>query len=193
MAAKKKTAKKAAKTAAKTPAKKSATKTVTKPAKKAPKKAVAKKVSAVPAGYHTATPSMCQADATATIAFCQEVFDAKLRYTMPGPGGKLMHAEIQIGDSVVMLTDSVMEPARVSSIFLYVPDVDKTLAKAVNAGCSVLMPAQDMFWGDRFARVSDPFGNLWGLATHFEDVSPAEMKKRMIAEEAKHGQNGSPE
>jgi uncharacterized glyoxalase superfamily protein PhnB len=144
----------------------------------AAKKKSKKKVNPIPKGYRTVTPYMNQADASATIAFCKKAFGAKLRSKMPGPGGKLMHAEIEIGDSMVMLSDAVQEPARVAGTFLYVPSVDKTLAKAVKAGAKVVMPAQDMFWGDRFARIIDPQGNSWALGTHIEDVTPAEMKKR---------------
>lgn len=146
------------------------------------KKAAKKPINPVPRGYGTVTPTMNQADAAATIAFCKKAFGAKLMMKMAGPGGKLMHAELQIGDSVVMVSDAVMEPARVSSMFLYVPKVDKTIAKAVKAGAKVVMPAQDMFWGDRFGRVSDPQGNLWGIASRVEKVSPVELKKRSKAE-----------
>jgi PhnB protein len=151
--------------------------------KNGPKKKAAKKpINPVPRQYGSVTPMMNQTDAAATIAFCKKAFGAKLLSKMPGPGGKLMHAEIQIGDSIVMLSDSVMEPARVSSLFMYVPKVDKAMAKAIKAGAEVIMPAQDMFWGDRMGRLKDPAGNLWGLASRFEKVSPAEMKKRMKEE-----------
>ena len=100
---------------------------------------------------------------------------------MPGPGGKLIHAEIEIGNSIVMLSDAMQEPARVSSLFLYVPDVDKTVAKAVKAGATVMMPPQDMFWGDRFGRVTDPQGNNWSIGSRVEKVAPAEMTKRAKA------------
>jgi uncharacterized glyoxalase superfamily protein PhnB len=144
----------------------------------ATKKKSKKKVSPIPKGYHSVTPALNQTNAMATIDFCKKAFGAKLRMKMPGANGKLMHAEIEIGDSVIMLSDAVMEPARVASTFLYVPSVDKTIAKAVKAGAKVVMPAQDMFWGDRFGRIVDPQGNFWSVGTHVEDVSPAEMKKR---------------
>lgn len=140
-----------------------------------------RKVSPIPEGYASVTPTMNVDDAAAAIAFCKKAFGAKLRTKMPGPGGKLMHAEIVIGDSVVMLSDAVMEPARVSSIFLYVPNVDKTMAKAVKAGATVKMPLMDQFWGDRFGSVVDPQGNIWSMATHVEDVPAAEMRKRTKA------------
>jgi uncharacterized glyoxalase superfamily protein PhnB len=145
-------------------------------ANKAKKK---KKVSPIPKGYGTVTPTLNQVDAKATIAFCKKVFGAKSRGgQMLGPTKKIIHTEIEIGNSILMLSDSVQEPARVASLLLYVPDVDKVMSKAVKAGATVMMPAQDMFWGDRFARFSDPFGNLWAVATHIEDVSPADLKKR---------------
>lgn len=144
----------------------------------AAKKSAKKAVKPVPRGYRTVTASLNQVDAMATIAFCKKAFGAKLVVKMPGPGGKIMHAAIQIGDSMVMLSDAVMDAPRISALFLYVPDVDKTMAKAVKAGAKVRMPAMDMFWGDRFGSVIDPFGNIWAIATHVENVRPDEMKKR---------------
>ena len=140
-----------------------------------------KKVKPIPKGYHSVTPALNQEDAARVIEFCKKAFGAKEKMRMPGPGGKIMHAEIQIGDSVIMLNDAMQDPPQPASLFLYVPDVDKVLAKAVKAGANVLMPAQDMFWGDRFCRVTDPAGNKWGIATHREDVPPKEMKKRAAA------------
>ena len=139
------------------------------------------KVKPIPAGYHAITPSLTQDNAGQTIDFCKRAFGAKEKMRMAGPGGRIMHAEIQIGDSVIMLNDVMEEPAQPASLFLYVPDVDKVFAKAVQAGASVLMPPQDMFWGDRFGRIADPAGNKWGIATHREDVTPKEMKKRAAA------------
>ena len=140
-----------------------------------------KKVKPIPTGFHSITPALTQANAAQTIDFCKKAFGAKERMRMPGPGGKIVHAELQIGDSIIMLNDEMQEPAQPASLFLYVPDVDKTVAKAVKAGATVLMEPQDMFWGDRFGRVQDPSGNRWGIATHREDVTPREMKKRAAA------------
>src|SRR5688572_10132372 len=109
-------------------------------AKKAAKKAAKRPVKPVPRGYQTVTATMNQPDASATIAFAKKAFGAKVRSKMKGPGGKLVHAEIEIGSSVVMLSDAVMEPARAASLWLYVDKVDKTIAKAVKAGATVLMP-----------------------------------------------------
>ena len=142
---------------------------------------MAKKVKPIPKGYHSVTPSLIQGDARSTIDFCKKAFGAKVRTTVPGPGGRIMHAEVEIGDSVVMLSDAMREAAQPAGLFLYVPDVDRTFARALKAGASVIMPVQDMFWGDRFGRVEDPQGNRWGIATHREDVTPRELKKRAAA------------
>jgi uncharacterized glyoxalase superfamily protein PhnB len=146
-----------------------------------------KKVRPIPKGFHSVTPALNQVDAAQTIAFCKKAFGAKELMRLRGPGGKIMHAEIQIGDSIVMLNDVMQEPAQPASLFLYVLDVDKAFAKAVKAGATVLMPVQDMFWGDRFGRFADPSGNRWGIATHREDVSPRDMKKRAAAAFARGG------
>jgi PhnB protein len=140
-----------------------------------------KKVRPIPKGYHSVTASLTQDDAAKTIEFCKKAFGGKVLMRIQGPNGKMMHAEILIGDSIVMLNDVMQEPAQPAGLFLYVPDVDKTFAKAVKAGATVVMPVQDMFWGDRFASVTDPSGNRWGIATHREDVPPKEMKKRAAA------------
>jgi PhnB protein len=140
-----------------------------------------KKVKPIPKGFHSVTPALNQADAAKTIEFCKKAFGAKVRMNLAGPGGKIAHAEIDIGDSIVMLNDAMQEPAQPAGLVLYVPDVDKTFAKAVKAGAKVLMPVQDMFWGDRFGRIEDPQGNRWGIATHREDVTPRELKKRAAA------------
>lgn len=140
-----------------------------------------KKVKPIPKGYHAVTPSLNQIDAAKTVEFCKKAFGAKVRMMMKSPTGGVMHAEIEVGDSVIMLNDAMNEPAVPSGIFLYVDNADKTIAKAIKAGAEVLMPAQNMFWGDRFGRVKDPQGNTWGIATHVEDVTPKEMKKRAAA------------
>ena len=140
-----------------------------------------KKTKPIPKGYNSVTASLTQTDAAKTVEFCKKAFGAKVLMNMRGPSGKIMHAEIQIGDSRIMLNDEMQEPAQPASLFLYVADVDKTFSKAVKAGATALMPVQDMFWGDRFGRVMDPSGNRWGIATHREDVTPKEMKKRAAA------------
>jgi PhnB protein len=142
---------------------------------------------AIPTGFHTATPVLTVRDGVKVIDFYKRAFGAEERMRIPGPDGSLMHAEIKIGDSILMLSDEqpnmgCRAPSSVGSctsyVFLYVPDVDAVFKKAVEAGAKVIMPPTDMFWGDRFGQVEDPFGHVWGLATHKEDVSPEEMTKR---------------
>ncbi|HEX6767211.1 MAG TPA: VOC family protein [Polyangiaceae bacterium] len=138
-----------------------------------------KKVKPIPKGYGSVTPSLNVSDAKGFIKFCEKAFGAETRTVMPGPNGKVMHAEIVIDDSLVMVSDAVQEPARPANLFLYVPKVDKTFAKAVKAGAKVLSAVEDTFWGDRWGRVEDPLGNRWSIATRVEEVSPKKLKKRM--------------
>ncbi len=145
----------------------------------------------VPDGYHTVTPYLTFQKAAQAIEFYKRVFGAEEVERMAGPDGKVMHAEIRIGDSIVMLGDEIpgMSTCRAPeslgattvALFVYVPDVDKTFARATEAGCKVLKPLADMFWGDRFGQVQDPFGQQWGLATHKEDLTPDEVRKRAAA------------
>jgi PhnB protein len=136
------------------------------------------KVSHIPAGYHSVTPFLVLEHADEAIEFYTRAFGAKERMRMPGPDGKIAHAELQIGDSIVMLTEAQHEPVTAASLYLYVPNVDEVVARAKSAGAQVAMPPTDMFWGDRFGRVVDPFGVRWGLATHQEDVSADETARR---------------
>jgi PhnB protein len=146
-----------------------------------------KKVMAVPAGFRTVTPHLVVRNARGAIAFYKSAFGAKEKMVMPTPDGGVAHAELRIGDSLVMLADEMpamgaTAPETVGGspvhIFLYVPNVDKVFAQAVKAGATVAMPLTDMFWGDRYGKLNDPFGHKWALATHVEDVSPREMAKR---------------
>jgi PhnB protein len=130
------------------------------------------------------------ADGTKALDFYTRAFGAQVTERIQGPGGKLMHAEFRIGDSVVMLSDEFPQGGTRSpqslggasgSLFLYVPDVDAAFKRAVDAGCQATMPPADMFWGDRFGRLVDPFGHHWGLATHKEDLTSAEIGKRAQA------------
>lgn len=148
------------------------------------------KVTPIPKGYHTATPYLTVQGAADAIDFYQRAFGAKEIFRMPGPGGKIMHAEITIGDSHLMLADEqnageTKAPKTLkgtaSGIFLYVEDVDATFKQALKAGARQNQAVQDMYWGDRFGKLTDPFGHVWMLATHVEDVSPAEIEKRMAA------------
>jgi PhnB protein len=144
-------------------------------------------VKPIPEGYHTLTAYLAVDDASAAIEFYKKAFGAKERMRMDAPRGKIGHAELEIGDSLIMLSDpfpqsQVKPPQEVGgttmSIFMYSDDVDVAIQKAVAAGATVAQEAQDMFWGDRFGTVTDPYGHHWSIATHVEDVSPEEMAKR---------------
>jgi uncharacterized glyoxalase superfamily protein PhnB len=160
---------------------------------------MADKVKPIPDGYHSITPYLFVSGAAEAIEFYKKAFGAEERFRMPGPGGKLMHAELQIGDSVIMLADEwpdmgVKSPKTLGgaacSMMLYVNDVDASFKQATDAGASVKQPPTDMFWGDRFGKVSDPFGHEWAISTHIEDVAPDEMEQRSrkFAEEMAKGQ-----
>ena len=144
----------------------------------------------IPDGYHTVTPYLICKGAAEAIDFYTKAFGAVERFRMPGPGGNVMHAEIQIGDSVVMLSDENPDLGALSpqtlggtcgSILIYTDNVDSAYEQAVEAGATATMPPNDMFWGDRYGRLVDPFGHHWGVATHIEDVSPEEMGERAEA------------
>ncbi len=144
----------------------------------------------VPEGYHTLIPYLCVDDAEAAIDFYGRAFGARERTRMQGPDGKIAHAELEIGDSVVMLSDPFPQFAAKSpkelggtsvGIFMYVESVDDVFRKAVDAGADPLMQPEDQFWGDRFGSVTDPFGHSWQIATHVEDVPPEEMAERAKA------------
>ena len=147
-------------------------------------------VKPIPDGYHTVTPYLAVEDAAAAIDYYKKVFGAKERVRMDTPEGKIGHAELEIGDSLVMLADAVPQfstraptevGATTASIFLYVEDVDTVVKGAVDAGATVLMEVADQFWGDRFGTVQDPFGHQWSVATHVEDVPPEEIEERAKA------------
>jgi PhnB protein len=144
-------------------------------------------VKPIPDGFHTLTPNLVFRNASGAIDFYTKVFGAKELMRMPGPGGQVMHAELQIGDSRIFINDTInkdgLEPpaagqTNLAYLHVYLPDVDTVFNRAVTAGARVDMPLQDMFWGDRYAKITDPYGQQWGLATHIEDVAPAEMEKR---------------
>src|SRR5687768_399536 len=144
-------------------------------------------VKPIPDGYHAVTPYLAVSDAKKSIDFYKRAFGAKERVVMPTPDGKVMHAELELGDSVVMLSDpfpqSTSKPPNEAgtstmSIMLYTEDVEETYKQALDAGATSEQEPEDMFWGDRFARVKDPDGHSWQLATHVEDVPPEEMERR---------------
>jgi len=148
-------------------------------------------VKPIPDGYRTVTPYLVVSSAAAAIDFYKRAFGAKEIARMDGPQGKIAHAEIKIGDSMIMLSDEMpgsdtKTPQSIGGtsvgIFLYLENVDKTFNQAVSAGAKAIMPPKDMFWGDRFGKLTDPYGHSWALATHKEDVAPAEMSRRMKEE-----------
>ncbi len=147
-------------------------------------------VRAIPQGFHSITPHLVVRGGAAAIEFYKKAFGAAEISRHPGPGGKLMHAMLKIGDSNLMLADEFPEHGCTSpqalggspvTISLYVEDVDAVFKQAVAAGAQVRMPPMDMFWGDRYGQVIDPFGHWWSIATHKEDVSPEEMARRAAA------------
>ena len=144
-------------------------------------------VKPVPEGYHTVTPYLAVEDAAEAIEYYKKAFGAKERARMDAPGGKIGHVELEIGDALIMLSDpfpqsSTKPPSEVggatSSVFMYVEDVDAVVKQAVDAGATIVMEPEDQFWGDRFGTIKDPFGQIWGIATHVEDVAPEEIAKR---------------
>ena len=147
-------------------------------------------VKAIPEGYYSLTPYLVVKGAAEAIEFYTKAFGATEMMRMPGPGGKIMHAELKIGNSVLMLSDEnpergYLSPAsrggNTSSVMFYTDDVDAAFRKAIAAGAKETTPVTDMFWGDRMGNLTDPFGHSWAIATHQEDVSPQEMEKRMAA------------
>lgn len=148
------------------------------------------KVSPIPAGYHAVTPYLIVDGAAKALDFYVQVFGAKEVMRMPGPDGRVAHAEILIGDSHVMLADEAPQmgirgpqpgAATPLSLMVYVPDVDAMFAKAIAAGASEQRAVMDQFYGDRSGTLRDPFGHVWTISTHIEDVTPEEAQRRMAA------------
>ncbi len=147
-------------------------------------------VKPIPDGYHSITPYLIVRGAARAIDFYKQVFGATEVMRMPGPDGRIGHAELRIGDSVVMMADEHPEMGAVSPesiggtpvmLLFYTTDVDAVFARAIAAGAKQLRPIVDQFYGDRSGTVSDPFGHTWTIATHKEDVAPEEMQRRMAA------------
>ena len=139
-------------------------------------------VKPIPDGYHTVTPYLIVPGAAKLIDFLKQAFDARESFRMASPEGRIMHAEVRIGDSVVMMSDTGQEAQpRPCMIYLYVNDVDATYKRALQAGATSLREPANQFYGDRSAAVKDPVGNDWGIATHVEDVPPEEIEKRAEA------------
>ena len=154
------------------------------------------KAKPIPDGYHTVTPYLIVKDAAKALDFYQRAFGATELMRFPGPGGKIMHAEIKIGDSPIMLADEFPQMGAIApqsaggspvGICLYVEDVDKLFAQAVAAGGKAERPVQNQFYGDRSGTLVDPFGHRWTIGTHIEDVSPEEMQRRMAGMMGKPG------
>ncbi len=151
---------------------------------------MANEVKPIPEGYHTVTPYLIIRNAASAIDFYKKAFGAIELFRMPQPDGKIGHAEIKIGDSPIMLSDEHPDLGYKSpqtlggspvSILLYVDDVDSVFNQAIAAGGKIDKPVEDKFYGDRSGSLTDPFGHLWHIATHTEDVSPEEMEKRAAA------------
>jgi PhnB protein len=147
-------------------------------------------VSPIPAGYHSVTPYLLVKDAARALAYYREAFGAEELMRFEGPPGRIAHAEMKIGDSHVMLADENPAEGFVgpqtlggagASLMLYVDDVDATFARAIAAGATSKRPVADQFYGDRVGTLTDPFGHVWSIATHREDVSVDEAKRRMEA------------
>jgi PhnB protein len=143
------------------------------------------KVKAVPDGFHTLTPHLIVRDAAKAIEFYKNAFGAEVLNVSPGPGNKIIHASLKIGDSILMLNDEFPEYGALApgaagsgvSLHIYLENVDAAFARAVSAGATVKMPLMDQFWGDRYGQVMDPFGHKWSLATHNRDMSQDEIRK----------------
>jgi PhnB protein len=154
---------------------------------------MASRIREIPKGFHTVTPYLTVTDGARAIDFYKRAFGAEELRRLDGPDGKVAHAELKIGDSIIMLSDEMPGWSRspeslggtAVNIFLYVKDVDQVFNQAVAAGAKIGMPLGDMFWGDRYGQVTDPFGHSWSLATHKEDLEPEELRKRTMAAMAK--------
>lgn len=147
-------------------------------------------INPIPRGYHSLTPYLFIKGAAGAIDFYKTVFGATERMRMPGPDGRIMHAELQIGDSIVMLSDEnpqmgALSPQSIGGtacgLNVYLADVDAATRKALELGAKLVRPVRDQFYGDRSGSIIDPFGHLWSVATHIEDVAPEEMQRRMAA------------
>ena len=147
------------------------------------------KVKAIPEGMHSVTPHLVCAGAADAIDFYKKAFGATELARVPGPGGKLMHGAVRIEGSVVMLVDEnpqwgSLGPKALKgspvTIHVYVAEVDAFVARAVKAGAKVIMPIDDMFWGDRYGIIEDPFGHHWSIATHIRDVKPEDLSEAML-------------
>jgi PhnB protein len=155
-------------------------------------------VKPIPDGYHTITPALTIRDCARAIEFYKQAFGANQRGDVAkGPDGKVLHAELQIGDSVIMMSDEFPEFGTLSpqstggssvQLHIYLDNVDAAFDRAAKAGATVTMPLADQFWGDRYGTLKDPFGHKWSIATHVKDMSEDEMKLAMDEAMAKHSE-----
>ncbi len=168
--------------------KKPASKTAKQPARPAAK--AKRKVLAIPKGYRSLTPYLVVRDAVAALDFYAKAFSAREKVRMSMPDGSVMHAEIQIGDSMLMLSEEnpawgakspLLLGGSGAHVMIYTKDVDAFVARAVAAGCSIEFPITNQFWGDRYGKIKDPYGHQWSVGTHVEDVGPKEMARRADA------------
>ncbi|MFA9479942.1 VOC family protein [Phycisphaerales bacterium AB-hyl4] len=139
-------------------------------------------VKTIPKGYHTVTPYLTVAGADKLVAFIEQVFGGSEVGRHDRPDGAIMHAEVRIGDSLIMISEACEQMGPMpGALYVYVDEVDAVYRKLMEAGATSVMEPADMFWGDRFASVRDPWGNAWSIATHVEDVSPDELNRRARA------------
>jgi len=150
----------------------------------------ATRVNPIPEGMHSLTPHLVCDGAAKAIDFYKAAFGAVEGARLPGPDGRLMHAMLRIGDSALMLVDEFPQMGSLGpkalkgspvTLHLFVPDVDATMAQAVRAGAKLIMPAENMFWGDRYGQLEDPFGHRWSVATHLQDLTPEQIMKNFAA------------
>lgn len=162
------------------------------PVKSGKRTAARKKAAPVPPQYGTATPHLIVSPCVDALDFYTKAFGAKVLSKMVGPGGLIMHAEMKLGDSIVMCSDELPLPgapntrktpksigATTGGVMLYLKNVDAFFERAVSAGATAVMPPTDQFWGDRYGQVEDPFGHVWALATHLHDMTPKQMQKAL--------------
>ena len=158
-----------------------------------------RRVSPIPRGFRTITPELTVRDAAAAIDFYTRAFGARELMRLAAPDGKIVHAELRIGDSIVFVSDEFPQHGRpapptvggcTGALHVYVRNVDAAVQRAAGAGGQVTMPVADMFWGDRYGKIRDPFGHEWGLATHTVDLTPAQQKKAAEAAVKAMGQHG---
>ena len=159
------------------------------------------KVKPIPDGFHTITPALVIREAAKAIEFYKKAFGAEVIMNLSGPNDSVMHAEIKIGDSIIMISGEwpghhVQSPTSVrgttGTLHIYVNDVDAAHKQAIGAGAKEIMPPMDMFWGDRYSSVTDPYGHAWSIATHIKDMTPEECQKACDEWMAQMAQGGEP-